>query len=157
MLYQEFRPAPPIQPPQVNVVSHIHTHSDDYYSAQPIQADMFLHTLLSPNDSVWSESYRPLQNHAVSAPASYNNLYSDQYSYSPTSNISPMEPPPTYSQPWTRASSAYMTSIAASPTSPFVPTSPNDESDNEPKIRRNNYSLLVHNHIFPAFEPECTP
>jgi hypothetical protein len=162
MLYQEFRLASPMQPVQVNILSHIDTHSDVYYSTQSSQADMFLHTLLSPNESVWEDPlpsgpYRPLQNHAVSAPTSYNNVYSEQYPYPSTTNISPMEAPSVYAQPWTAPGPGDIAPVTASPVSPLMPTSPNEESSNEPKIRRNNYSLLVYNHQFPALEVGLPP
>ena len=153
MLYQEF------QPLQVNLLSEVNAHSDAYYSDQTSQADMFLHTLLSPNESVWDDTTTsgPYQNHSVSMPTSYDNVYPDAYSYTMTVGVSPMESSALYPQDWSAPGLSNISAVTASPVSPVLQTPSNEESSNEPKIRRNNYSLLVHNHQFPTLEAGLPP
>lgn len=164
MLYQDARAVQLGQPVQVNLLSHVDSHSDVYYLAQPSSGDLF--AMLSPNQSVWQEPvssgpYQPLQNHPESMPTSFSNVYSpqypDQYPYAPTANVSPMEPSVAYGQSWSSVSASNSIPVTASPISPTMRTSPREDPIDEPKIRRNNYSLLVHNHQFPSLESGLPP
>ena len=149
---------------QVNVLSHIDPHSDPYYLEQPAPGDFF--AILSPNESVWQESissrpYQPAQNHPVSMSTSYNNVYAAQYPDDafpclPTASVRPLEPAVGYGRTWTDTSASSIIPATAAP-SITRPIPAQEDSADEPKIRRNNYSLLVHNHQFPALELDLPP
>lgn len=164
MIYQDVQPTVQSnQPIQVNVLSHIDPHSDTYYVAQPTPGDFF--AMLSPNQSVWQEPissrpYQSVQNHPVSVPTSFNTVYAaqypDEFPVVPTASIRPIEPAVAYGQTWTDASASSIVSATAVP-STMRPIPAQEESADEPKIRRNNYSLLVYNHPFPALDPDLPP
>lgn len=164
MIYQDNQIAVPSGPPiQVNVLSHIDTHSEPYYLAQPTPGDLF--AMLSPNQSVWQEpvssgGYQPLQNQPVSVPTAFNSVYPDQYPveypYVRTESVRPTESPVVYEQSWSGGGASSISPALAPP--PIMrPSPPREESADEPKIRRNNYSLLVYNHQFPALDAELPP
>jgi hypothetical protein len=164
MIYQDVRTAPPSNPSiQVNVLSHINAHSDPYYLTQPSSGDLF--AILSPTQSVWQDNvssggYQSMQNHPGSMPTSYDSVYPDQYPvqypYLPAESALPMEPPTPYEQSWSN-SGASSISPGVAPLSALRPSPPREESVDEPKIRRNTYSLLVYNHQFPALDAELPP
>lgn len=148
---------------QVNVLSHVDTHSDPYYLEQPTTGDLF--AMLSPNQSVWQEhvspgGYQQLQNHTVPMTTSFNGVYSDQYPidypYLPLESVRPTESPAAYEQSWSGSGASSISPGIASP-SIMRPSPPREESVDEPKIRRNNYSLMVSNHQFPALDAEVPP
>jgi len=68
-----------------------------------------------------------------------------------------MEEPIGYMPSWSNADGSNVLPAAPSPVSPIMTTPPREECTNEPKIRRNNYSLLVHNHPFPSLEVGLPP
>ena len=143
------------RPIQVNMLSHVDTDSNAYYLSQPMPGDVF--AMLSPNASVWQDAvssgpYQPLQAHTAPMPTSFDTIYPDQHPYTPTTNLDPMERPIVYEQSWSAAGASNIVPTTIPPVSLTVTTPPREESVNEPKIRRNNYSLLVHNHQFPNLE-----
>lgn len=164
MIYQDVRTALPSDPPiQINVLSHISAHSDPYYLPQPSSGDIF--AMLSPTQSVWQDNnspggYQSMQNQPASMPTSYNGICPDQYPvqypYLPAESALPMEPPTGYEQSWSN-SGASSINPGIAPPSALRPSPPRDESVDEPKIRRNTYSLLVYNHQFPALDAELPP
>jgi len=164
MIYQDNQTAVASRPPiEVNVLSHIDTHSEPYYLAEPTPGDLF--AMLSPNQSVWQEpvssvGYQALQNQPVSMPTAFNSVYQDQYPveypYVPTESVRPMESPVVYEQSWSGSGASSVSPALAAP--PIMrPSPPREELADEPKIRRNNYSLLVYNHQFPALDAELPP
>lgn len=160
MLYQDVQTIQLGQPIEVNMLSHVDNYSEAYYLAQPTPGDIF--AMLSPNASVWqdpisSAPYQQPQNHTVPMPTSFTNIYPDQHPYAPATDVNPMEEPIGYMPSWSNADGSNVLPAAPSPVPPIMTTPPREECTNEPKIRRNNYSLLVHNHPFPSLEVGLPP